>query len=462
MASYPSREVPIQSANATISRTILYDPTEDIEYVGGVASLPWDTQLEAFLYPFWLGTGVAPGVPYDCPTSNCSYDPFRTVAADFQCTTLPSTLLEFGCKNTSAEWLSTVAYGGPGANPNVTSCGYYLNVPNNLPQLMSGYEIEADNTIGEILATRFLALSDVFTNERFFDGSISYGNIKNPIVDFIVVSTPSNFEGAAANRTPIIRECEVHWVVQELEAKVSNNLLSESIIETMEFPSDLNNPWDPNDSDSYLANFALTLPDVHSLTGANSTYGMDNTTARKVWQVWTEIAPSTYTRPSSKNPVQSGDVLKMNWLSSRPTLLQVFDSTLPWDASSNITAHMADAIHVMNQVVRRNTISQRHRHDVAVGHAFQYVVMVQVNWPWVAFPVALLFTGLIFLLLTVWQSSKNKQEIGVWKGSALPALFRGPTSGHEELNLGGGELGHARTAARKMKVRLSGGLFGIR
>jgi hypothetical protein len=62
-----------------------------------------------------------------------------------------------------------------------------------MPQLMSGYEIR-DGQVGEVLATRIYALSDPFGNEQYFNGSVLYKNVHNPVVDFILASTPDGFE----------------------------------------------------------------------------------------------------------------------------------------------------------------------------------------------------------------------------------------------------------------------------
>jgi hypothetical protein len=230
-------------------------------YEGDVPVVPYDGAMNSLIYPWWLGTGMPWDVAPNCPTGNCTFDPFHTLAVDFQCKEMPD-YLEFGCKNTSAEFLSTVKYAGPGANPNVTSCGYYLNIPDSddePPQLMSGYEVTADGSIGEVLATRFFSLSDILTHEQFFGGSVSFKNITHPIVDFILASTPGGFDGAVKNTTPVVTECEVHWVVKKLQAKVVSGNLTEEALETLQVSSNFDNPWDPDDWRQYRENITMTL-----------------------------------------------------------------------------------------------------------------------------------------------------------------------------------------------------------
>ncbi|KIW04791.1 uncharacterized protein PV09_03978 [Verruconis gallopava] len=459
--AYPSVNIVDPQANATIARTILYNPDQEREWQGGPPAdggnfaTPEDSQMDAFLYPYWLRTGVVPGIPFDCPTGNCTFDPFETLGVDFQCKPLPLDLLEFDCKNTSAEWLSTVAYGGPGQNPNVTSCGYYLTPPGYMPQLMSGYEITVDGSVGEVLSTRFFAMTDIYTGVPFFNGSILFPQIKHPINDFILVTTPGGFDGAVKNVTPEIQECELHWVVKTVQSQVVNGQLFEENIKTWEFESNVTSTWDLQDPTVYQASFFMTLPDKHSVTGPTSTYGLTNTTGRKVNDVWAQIAPSTFTRPSASNPAKTGPVLKIWWLYSPPHLVIVTEPKLPWEPWANVSDHMAQAITVMNQVVRRNTLSSTGTHDVSVGVATRAVTIVDIRWQWITLPVALLVFALIFLITTMWRSSKDKEQIGIWKTSALAILFNGLGEDVQGfVGPGNKSQGYVRRKARDIKVQL--------
>jgi hypothetical protein len=57
-------------------------------------------------------------------------------------------------------------------SPNVTSCGWYLDVPGYQSQLMSGYEVRGNGSTGEVLATRLFPFSDIWYNQQYFNGSI--------------------------------------------------------------------------------------------------------------------------------------------------------------------------------------------------------------------------------------------------------------------------------------------------
>jgi hypothetical protein len=224
-------------------------------------------------------------------------------------------------------------------------------------------------------------------------------------------------------------------------------------VETLEFSSDAVDSWDPNDNSVYLPNFSMTLPDPQSVKDDVSTYGMTNWTARKAWQVWAEIAPSSFNRPSPSNPINTEPVMKQSWLFDPPHLVRNNDPVLPWDAPANVTAHMAEIITVMNQVLRRNTLSITNRHDVAVGKAFRFVVFVHVKWQWIAFPAALWSIAFIFLVATMYHSSNRQQKVEIWKNSALPILLdREKALSHQGTM--GRRLGSIRKQAKNTAVQL--------
>jgi hypothetical protein len=427
IVSYSTRPM-LDTSIATISRAVIYDPLPQGMTVNGSQKLTFDTQLDSFTYPFIQGMGILPGIDFNCPTGNCVYDPFYSLALDFQCQEIPH-ILEFGCYEASAEWMTTVDYRDIKSNskamPNVSSCGHFLDVPNYGKQLMSGYELKPDGSIGEILSTRFFPVMDVWTNEQYWNGSYSFQPANGlSVADFILASTPGSFDGAAQNNTPVVTECEIHWAVKRIRATVSGGQLLEEALETIEFKSDLESPWDPIDGSEYVTNFSKILPDTLS-PGGTAVFGVDNTTAFQVWLTWASYAPSTLNLPAQRD---IGPVQKAYWAVSSGVDFMVRNHhsggpVLPWDAPNNVTKHMADTVLVQNQLIRNNFLSQRGQEgkDVAFGHAYKEVQLVHVEWPWISMPLCLLVISGLFLAATVVRTSRDK--VGVYKTSALASLF---------------------------------------
>jgi hypothetical protein len=455
--NYPSIAILDSSANATISRAIVYDPLAGRYWINGSAKNPPDQATETFASPFWQGEGITPGVEFNCPTGNCTYDPFLTLAVDYQCKELPN-LFKYGCLSTSAEWMTTLDYFQVNMNglpmPNVSSCGWYMDVPTQGKQLMSGYEVKPDGSIGQVLSTRFFPWMDLATNVQYWNGSYGFKDVSLPIMDFIVAATPDGFDGVLKNNTPIAHECEVHWVVKKLQANVTAGILTEETLETLQFETGLESPWDLEEGNSFIVNYNMTLPDPHSFTEGKSTFGLDNVTAYKVFQLWTELVPSTFVLSSPKKPIEGGPVFKWFWPVSPPRLLDALPHNA-WEPPNNVTDHMAKALAGMNQVIRRNPVSRRGRHDVAVGKAYKYVVLVQIRWKWLSLPLILLVFSLIFLIATVVRSTKDQDNIGIFKTSALAILFNGLGEDvQERVGSGNNRMGLTRERARDMKVHL--------
>lgn len=455
--SYPSTRILDPTGNATISRAIFYDPDPEPLWGNGTKHFPADMLVESSIFPYWQGEGISPGVAFNCPTGNCTYDPFYTLALDFQCKAMPSTLLEFKCQNTGSEWITTTPYSGLDmGTPNVTACGHFLNVSaDHLPQLMSGYQVLSDGTIGEVMSIRNFPIMDMMSNEVYFGGSPNFKDIKNPVTDFVLASTPGGFQGALNNNTPVLQECEIHWVVKKLQANVLAGHLTEESLETLQFGSDLDSPWDPEDGGLYRADFSKTLNDSHAFPPGPTNFGMDNTTAFKSWFAWADISPSTFILSTKNSSTEGKPVLKLIWSNAIPRISQTLSDDLPWSAEHNVTAHMAEAVTVMNQVVRRNSLSQRGRSDVAVGQAWQYVVLVKIRWQWLSLPLLLLVFSLMFLVATVVRSTKDQDNIGIFKTSALAILFNGLGEDvQDHVGSGSNKMGYTRERAKDMKVKL--------
>ncbi|KAJ3565318.1 hypothetical protein NPX13_g7551 [Xylaria arbuscula] len=57
------------------------------------------------------------------------------------------------------------------------------------------------------------------------------------------------------------------------------------------------------------------------------------------------------------------------------------------------------------------------------GIAYHSIVIVEVRWPWLAFPVAIWLCGSLFLALTIWFCRGSDRIL--WKTSSLPLIYHG-------------------------------------
>ena len=58
--------------------------------------------------------------------------------------------------------------------PNITACGWYLDSPEGVSKLMTGYKVNSDGSPGEAMAMRAVPLLDLFTRAPMFGGSINF------------------------------------------------------------------------------------------------------------------------------------------------------------------------------------------------------------------------------------------------------------------------------------------------
>ena len=105
-------------------------------------------------------------------------------------------------------------------------------------------------------------------------------------------------------------------------------------------------------------------------------------------------------------------------------IFPILPTTFPWNPPSSLTAHMARLVSAVDQVIRRNVLSETGQRDVAIGQVWRNAVMVRVNWAWFAFPATIWCFTVTFLAMTIWKSSSLQQKAGPFKNSLLPMLLQ--------------------------------------
>ncbi|KAF1925703.1 uncharacterized protein M421DRAFT_103015 [Didymella exigua CBS 183.55] len=92
-----------------------------------------------------------------------------------------------------------------------------------------------------------------------------------------------------------------------------------------------------------------------------------------------------------------------------------------WD-SGNLTQTFDNvALSLTNQI--RNTAIDSPRYHEASGDTLKWVIHVRVQWPYLAFPIAMITLGILYVFLTIVESTRL--HIPVWKEAALPSLLYG-------------------------------------
>jgi hypothetical protein len=451
-------------AVATIPRATTYTPIDDGTFIqNGTLSQLRDPTMAAVVEPFFSSNGSVPDLDLYCPTSNCTWDPFETLAVCSACDSTVGQELEFGCVEGPADWLAQVsAYGGDiNSFPNATQCGWFLNISSESRVLMSGYARDPVTLEpGEVLSTRLFNLVDVFTRAPYYGGSLRFKEVMNPILDFLVVATPGGAPAIYRNETPVAHECMLTWCTKTIKASSFWGELSQNTSYTFINNTKVPFPWttvqEPDFTDfTYTSNITLKPKNQHSSQSSTSgksspelTFGLTNLTATSIIFMMDEVVPSMVTEEG----VDANERFKYLLFDepgarNRPIFLN------PWLPPNNLSAHM-EKIAVAMATVMRNTPGKDGSLDLIKGVSWNRKKLVQTRWPWVILPVVLVFLALFFLLSTVVVSTKERRKIGIWKTSAMAVLING--LGDEVQSSFGSNCsaGQARMKAKELKIQL--------
>ncbi|KAF2673190.1 hypothetical protein BT63DRAFT_410226 [Microthyrium microscopicum] len=396
----------VQTNNATLARSVYYDPSPSMISV------------------LYSNMGLIDPLPvqanYSCPTSKCTWAPFDTLAICSTCKPTPS-ILTYSCQETANDWMfkSEVV---PGTFGNATSCGWFLNPPAGPPVLMSGvgFNQTVDNT-SQILVSRVLPLTDPWTREHIYpNGTLNFSDLDVPIGDFFVAASP-DAAAVLLQREPELHECAMWWCVQTMHSEVVGGRLSEVVMDSRPVPA--TNPTGPWLTPAvFNTEYNLTLQDSHSRSNL-SIFGTGNWTGRETLDVIQTFAPSTWV---SEDPDVNSTWGKFAWRGGTTNSQLVPDDTNPWLSTTNVSATIDRFAKLFSTTLRRTAHGTTHQFETVSGRAYEQIEHVRIVWAWITLPLVLLAFSLGFLSVTIWRSS-NAENTGVWKTSALAVLFKGPS-----------------------------------
>ena len=415
-----------------IPRVTTYETRSRLQYFQGAVVGSYNKDLlpviKEYYYsngtqPVVFGNGTRPDIPLSCPTNNCTWPVYDTLAVCARCEEVSAVLnITQTCMRTSIDWSSS--WLGPITKepyPNRTVCGHFLNATSTHPILLTGYilEDETNSTIGEALMMRTVPLTDFDSKEpKFGVGSVAFKGVRNPILDGLIASAVDGREGVLRNEAPLLHDCILSWCVQTIESSYDNGIYHEAILaEVWNITNEIIVwPWQADQLDegvvelTYWQNVTIQ-PLVNNATGP--TYSVSNETIFQVMAVFDDFFPSSYT---AKDAHTEPLMRSKNYFNGPYTQTLDFN---PWQAPNNLTRHMERLATSMTNVIRSSTSK-----EMLQGNAYATEKYVLVHWTWLVFPFALLFLSLAFLVSTMIKTSKGTAT-GVWKTSTMPTLICG-------------------------------------
>jgi hypothetical protein len=475
VVEFPDRWA-LQNTSSTIPRVVNYHPVYTPSFFGGFESTsddrPLATVAKEFFYangtqPVPFGNGTRPDIPLSCPTSNCTWPPYETLAVCSSCIDVTADLdLTFACLHTTIDWSAN--WTGPIKSdpfPNGTLCGYFLNYtsdapldPSNAPTFISGYILDgtgANSTPGEALLVRTIPLSDFDTKMPYFGfGSIKYQNIRNAILDGLIASAVNGVQGVYRNETPVVHECILSWCVQTIQSSYDRGLYSENITSTQMNVGEGPYAWPWENIENAAGTSLIYAQDItikpsnltrsNSETVYNTTYHIDRTTASNAMFFFDDFFPSMYT---AANATSEPLLRYKNYLPIGPFTQEVLDNQ--WQSPNNISRHMERLASALTNVIRSST-----SRDMVLGQAYNTETFVDVRWEWLTLPIGLLCVSFVFLAATVSKSAIEIDRVGVYKTSAYATLLYGLPDAMQERITRSGSTRTPRAKAKELKVKL--------
>jgi hypothetical protein len=115
-----------------------------------------------------------------------------------------------------------------------------------------------------------------------------------------------------------------------------------------------------------------------------------------------------------------------------------------------IDANMEAIAVAITNVMRRQGIDWDGKPAFVKGIVTRAAVCTQFDWPWLAFPVALLLLAAAMVITVGIKTLLDKQEVPVWKATSLPLLFTGNGTGTlgAPKDINGIERGASQTVVR--------------
>jgi hypothetical protein len=412
LVSTPAR--PSMVGRSAVARVVRFDTKEQFEYENTTRVLVPDAPTMTAVEPYFYSNGTIPEIAPFCPSTDCAWPSFETLAVCSACEDVTE-LLEFGCKNEVGDWRDDTNGLRNRSNPGM-ACGYFLNATGEKPVLMSGYAISPnDSAPGKALLAHHLRLMDFV--DKPWGGSVRFKQTKDVLFDWIVAAAP-DVDSVYANKTPTATECVLHWCVKTISATYKDGKYSEKVDSAFSNSSGKSvfQDWSNIIEDGELVHMNYTSDIVVTPPNQETSFSVSRVAHAQTWILLRQYVPGHFTQENSTATPQLEFWALENGQNS---LKEVTVQESPWMPPKNVSLHVERMANAMSQVMRRyeNTTEQ-------VPGSGSFETYIRIRWAWFSFPLVLLLLTLGFLIMTIWKG-RSREDIGVWKTSSLATLVNG-------------------------------------
>lgn len=349
---------------------------------------------------------------FSCPTGNCTFLPFKTLAVCSECKNITNALSE-KCHSFMAGSLQ--------APPEIlTFCEFSL--PNGL-KMNKTFGSSTVATTGSLESVGPLPYSQSILNfTGIWSGAPLLTEPEVPPHYQYDLNVVGKANAAALTKDVAATQCFLYWCVNTMQAVVINGQVSEKNLDSWHNKTTLRSDYSGSDFFTYVSHNATWTLKPPSLDPNDSSF--DFVVTRYATQALTDSLAAHLTISTGKRFDPDDDyscaTSPSNQEFEKPRLL----------LTTNITAMFENLAASMSQNLRSASIDSQRLSPASLavlgvgpanGTATSREILVSVRWRWLAFPVALLLIALIFFFLTLLSTSRHQLE--VWKLSPFPLIF---------------------------------------
>ncbi|KAF9632994.1 hypothetical protein BFW01_g3857 [Lasiodiplodia theobromae] len=391
-------------------------------------------------------------LPFQCPTGNCTWPAYDSLAICSRCTDLTSSLSQ--ASDYGAQYVPLMEDNNAAAISNGTA----YRLPNGLfIDNIDGWAWGAEPMYGAM----FMA--------TFGTGNASKTNSMADLDDTLiwaagVLKTGANPQNASAvwpDLPVAATECALYYCVNRYASSVHNGTLHEDITAVagakraadswalVDFPE----AWEPynetmaqsidfddNFSAAKRSDLAIETPDGQlfnvSQTAVDSISAYFKLTFQEDLMVYNET-----------NNTVDGQI--NGWYMNSTTIQYKPSAIQPFYTSTDLNTTFKTLATSMTNALRGDADADG---SEMVGQTGQMTTYYHVQWPWIALHGVVVLMSALFLILTIRESSGPDGAAPVWKSSTLAAMSRGTHVTH--VLDGAVTLGDMQKMAQEEKVVL--------
>lgn len=388
-------------------------------------------------------------VPFDCPTGDCDFPPYSSLAYCSSCTDITSRVQEhYGPLNLTSETIFTWNYTVPdqecglsfksvGGRPTFNTDGFSGWTPNYL--ILCPWDRLVPNNKS---ATSFMVMSTSNCSRDSEDGS-SEGDA--------CVGQPEQLPSLANSTGLVAMNCTLGLCIRDYTGRVRNGVLDETMTNSLA-PSLL-----PEEAGTGMLKL-LKLPctvgslvyDMSNMSQVPSSRGRNFTTVAVDGENVTAPLECVFSTGPDL-PLAIGHFLKNGLLQPKRAIgrpdegatcsTNSFDGSAfcdPWyleplfrsggPTAATISADVGGiAVGITNRLRAVGSDAYGERPGAVTGTAIQTTVCVRVDWPWLVFPAALVLLTVVLFVAVLVVAGRSRVADGqpIWKSSALVAFFHG-------------------------------------